>query len=68
MKALIEKNTWSGIEEYYRHMGEPRGLAPPLCAWYNCGNQTDILKLISYLLKKKVNKSKVELHVADHKT
>lgn len=22
MKALIEKNTWSGIEEYYRHMGE----------------------------------------------
>lgn len=26
MKALIEKNTWSGIEEYYRHMGEP-------CAW-----------------------------------
>uniref|UniRef100_A0A8C7GIV9 Protein Aster-A n=1 Tax=Oncorhynchus kisutch TaxID=8019 RepID=A0A8C7GIV9_ONCKI len=22
VKALIEKNTWSGIEEYYRHMGE----------------------------------------------
>uniref|UniRef100_A0A672ZL62 VASt domain-containing protein n=1 Tax=Sphaeramia orbicularis TaxID=375764 RepID=A0A672ZL62_9TELE len=21
VKALIEKNTWSGIEEYYRHMG-----------------------------------------------
>lgn len=24
VKALIEKNTWSGIEEYYRHMGESR--------------------------------------------
>lgn len=22
VKALIEKNTWSGIEEYYKHMGE----------------------------------------------
>lgn len=22
VKALIEKNTWSGIEEYYRHMGK----------------------------------------------
>ncbi len=28
VKALIEKNTWSGIEEYYRHMGESHG--PPL--------------------------------------
>lgn len=28
MKALIEKNTWSGIEEYYRHMGESRDLHP----------------------------------------
>uniref|UniRef100_A0AAQ4RV37 GRAM domain containing 1A n=1 Tax=Gasterosteus aculeatus aculeatus TaxID=481459 RepID=A0AAQ4RV37_GASAC len=27
VKALIEKNTWSGIEEYYRHMGESQ--APP---------------------------------------
>uniref|UniRef100_A0A4W6BRZ0 GRAM domain containing 1A n=1 Tax=Lates calcarifer TaxID=8187 RepID=A0A4W6BRZ0_LATCA len=25
VKALIEKNTWSGIEEYYRHMGESHG-------------------------------------------
>lgn len=25
VKALIEKNTWSGIEEYYRHMGESPG-------------------------------------------
>ncbi|KAG7216807.1 hypothetical protein INR49_001461 [Caranx melampygus] len=25
VKALIEKNTWSGIEEYYRHMGEAVG-------------------------------------------
>lgn len=50
VKALIEKNTWSGIEEYYRHMGESRGLAPPVCVHlYNCGNQTDILKPISYL-------------------
>lgn len=45
MKALIEKNTWSGIEEYYRHMGKTqshssatgtgfswtsRGLQPPM--------------------------------------
>lgn len=30
VKALIEKNTWSGIEEYYRHMGESH--APPLAA------------------------------------
>uniref|UniRef100_A0A8D2ZT71 GRAM domain containing 1A n=1 Tax=Scophthalmus maximus TaxID=52904 RepID=A0A8D2ZT71_SCOMX len=31
VKTLIEKNTWSGIEEYYRHMGESR--ASPLPAY-----------------------------------
>uniref|UniRef100_A0A7N6AVH5 VASt domain-containing protein n=1 Tax=Anabas testudineus TaxID=64144 RepID=A0A7N6AVH5_ANATE len=30
VKALIEKNTWSGIEEYYRHMGELLGLPLPV--------------------------------------
>uniref|UniRef100_A0AAQ6AH13 VASt domain-containing protein n=1 Tax=Amphiprion ocellaris TaxID=80972 RepID=A0AAQ6AH13_AMPOC len=28
VKALIEKNTWSGIEEYYRHMGESHLSSP----------------------------------------
>uniref|UniRef100_A0A3P8PJK4 VASt domain-containing protein n=1 Tax=Astatotilapia calliptera TaxID=8154 RepID=A0A3P8PJK4_ASTCA len=31
VKALIEKNTWSGIEEYYKHMGES-GHDSDLCA------------------------------------
>uniref|UniRef100_I3J1K3 GRAM domain containing 1A n=1 Tax=Oreochromis niloticus TaxID=8128 RepID=I3J1K3_ORENI len=29
VKALIEKNTWSGIEEYYKHMGE----SGHVCGW-----------------------------------
>uniref|UniRef100_A0A674MN27 GRAM domain containing 1A n=1 Tax=Takifugu rubripes TaxID=31033 RepID=A0A674MN27_TAKRU len=51
VKALIEKNTWSGIEEYYRHMGEP-------CAWpvwnseYVCmdgGNQVHVFHRLCVL-------------------
>uniref|UniRef100_A0A8C6T5N0 GRAM domain containing 1A n=1 Tax=Neogobius melanostomus TaxID=47308 RepID=A0A8C6T5N0_9GOBI len=32
VKTLIEKNTWSGIEEYYRHMGRSHDIT---VAWIN---------------------------------
>uniref|UniRef100_A0A8C4DIW7 GRAM domain containing 1A n=1 Tax=Dicentrarchus labrax TaxID=13489 RepID=A0A8C4DIW7_DICLA len=44
VKALIEKNTWSGIEEYYRHMGESHGLPLPAYFYIHtaCGNKTGL--------------------------
>lgn len=30
VKALIEKNAWGGVEEYFQHLGRPRALGTPM--------------------------------------
>lgn len=48
MKALIEKNTWSGIEEYYRHMGESCGL-PVEDSEYSCFLVNKLIVVTGYI-------------------
>uniref|UniRef100_A0A667WEC2 GRAM domain containing 1A n=1 Tax=Myripristis murdjan TaxID=586833 RepID=A0A667WEC2_9TELE len=49
VKALIEKNTWSGIEEYYRHMGESHGL-PSVCCLIHTPSRNLLTNLVFFQL------------------